>query len=277
MNRLPGKILMTGVGLIVMVNAIVLGGVAYNRSGEPESMLRLSERELSAPMRRYSNKENSGLALSLNWRVLPRAAHGVNRPSWGYGESPDWLDRDKIVALGFERSVLGQFPDAPSRVRQPLPRDVLLVLELDGAAYQAALAQAAQSMAAASAESKARAGDALKREQGESSRLFVVDAGLNLATLRAQYPDRSRYAIVHGQVRVNWAMDKNRAVPIAFVSGVDPDSLHVPVGWRHVFDGAPAVARAGQASAHYAVEVKFGKRLEPWISQATHVEAAAPQ
>ena len=33
-----------GVGLIVVVNAVALLGAAYNRSGEPESVLRLSER-----------------------------------------------------------------------------------------------------------------------------------------------------------------------------------------------------------------------------------------
>ena len=66
MSRWPKHSLIAGVGLIVVVNAIVLGGVAYNRSSEPESALRLSERELAAPMRGYGNKENSGIALALN-------------------------------------------------------------------------------------------------------------------------------------------------------------------------------------------------------------------
>jgi hypothetical protein len=34
----------------------------------------------------------------------------------------------------------------------------------------------------------------LKREQEENSRLFVVNAGLDVAALRTQYSDCSRYA-----------------------------------------------------------------------------------
>ena len=39
----------TGLALIAVVNGIAISGVAYNRSGEPESKLRLSERELYPP------------------------------------------------------------------------------------------------------------------------------------------------------------------------------------------------------------------------------------
>ena len=107
MNRWTKYSLIAGVGLIVVVNAIVLGGVAYNRSSEPESALRLSERELAAPMRGYGNKENSGIALALNWRVLPAETHDAKKNAWAYaynGGSPDWLNPTKMLALGFERS-----------------------------------------------------------------------------------------------------------------------------------------------------------------------------
>ena len=60
-----------GLALITGVNAIALGGVAYNRSGEAESTLRLSERELRAPYKWSGSKENSGLALHLDWRTSP--------------------------------------------------------------------------------------------------------------------------------------------------------------------------------------------------------------
>jgi hypothetical protein len=277
MNGLPKKTLIAGVGLIVVVNAIVLGGVAYNRSGEPESALHLSDRELTAPTRWYGNKENSGLALALNWRVLPPAPHDPNKHSWASDGTADWLNEAKMVALGFEKSMPNQYPDKLSRIREPLPKDVLLVLELDGPAYQAALARAVKSSEGASAEAKTPASDALKREQHESSRLFVVDAGLDVAALRAQYPDRSRYAIVHGQVRANWRFDQNGAALAGFVSHVSPESVHVPLDWRQVFEGASAVRGDGPSPVAYAVEVKFGQRLEPWISQARRVTPSAPR
>ena len=40
----------------------------------------------------------------------------------------------------------------------------------------------------------------LVREENESSRLFVIDAGLDSAALRTKYPDRARYAIVQGVI-----------------------------------------------------------------------------
>lgn len=277
MNWLPKQTLIAGVGLIVMVNAIVLGGVAYNRSGEPESSLRLSERELTLPMRGYGNQENSGLALALNWRVLPPETQNSKQHLWGPGISPAWLNQAKMVALGFERPVLNPSPDGPLRIRQPLPRDVFVVLELDGAAYQAALARAIKSSEVASATAKAHASDVLKREQSKNSRLFVVDAGLDVAALRAQHPDRSRYAIVRGQVRANLDIDKDGAAPAGFVSGVGPDSLSVPLDWRHVFDSSSAVRRDDQVPFGYAVEVKFGQRLEPWVSQAMRIAPSTPK
>jgi hypothetical protein len=274
MNRWPKHSLIAGVSLIVVVNAIALGGVAYNRSSNPESTLRLSERELGAPMRGYGNKENSGIALALNWRVLPPDTHDAKKHAWAYaynGGSPDWLNPTKMLALGFEKSAVGRSPDEQSRPRLPLSRDVLLVLELDGATYQAALARAVRFSEVASAQEKEQASDVLKREKDVNSRLFVVDAGLDVAALRAQYPDRSRYAIVHGQVRPNWTVEKDSAAPAGVITDVSANSLNVPLEWRDVFVGAPAVRRDSQTSVRYTVDVKFGQRLEPWIGQATRV------
>ena len=62
--------LIAGLGLILGVNAIVLGGVAYNRSGEPESLLQLSERELYTPfgraLRHVATQSYSATTLRMN-------------------------------------------------------------------------------------------------------------------------------------------------------------------------------------------------------------------
>ena len=63
------RTLLAGIALILAVNAVALAGVAYNRSGEPDSVLRLTERELQASYGWHGSAENSGAALTLRWRV----------------------------------------------------------------------------------------------------------------------------------------------------------------------------------------------------------------
>ena len=61
----------------------------------------------------------------------------------------------------------------------------------------------------------------LKHEQGEASRLFIVDAGLDLAALRQRYPERQRYAIVKGRVRPWSAVDEGRTLVGGYISRTD--------------------------------------------------------
>ena len=119
-----------GLALIAGVNAIALGGAAYNRSGEAESSLRLSERELHLPYVWRGNKENSGVELKLDWRVLPPEPRNAKDASWrysGYGTMPDWLDEAKMTALGFDASKVGGRGYSERSAERLLTRDVLLV------------------------------------------------------------------------------------------------------------------------------------------------------
>ena len=45
--------LVAGLGLIALTNAVALLGVAWNRSGEPDATLQLSQRELQPPYYGY--------------------------------------------------------------------------------------------------------------------------------------------------------------------------------------------------------------------------------
>ncbi len=45
------KILIAGLGIIIATNVIALAGVAYNRPGQPEATIELTERELAMPYR----------------------------------------------------------------------------------------------------------------------------------------------------------------------------------------------------------------------------------
>jgi len=55
--------LIIGIALMALTNAVALIGVAYNRSGEPESELRLTQRELAAPYWRGIDRESGGIEL----------------------------------------------------------------------------------------------------------------------------------------------------------------------------------------------------------------------
>jgi hypothetical protein len=266
--------LIVGLALIMLTNAVALLGVYWNRSGGPESMLTLTERELQQPYGWGMTRENSGVSLRINWRV-PSAERSR---SYSYsGGSPVWLDQAKMASLGFDASPAGMQGDYRWSSRQ-LSKEVLLVMELDGPSYQHALQQAQQYAAeqdtklAALPDDKAmqdnakRAHEEARREEQENSRLFAVDAGLDLNNLRAQYHDRNRYAIVRAQVR---PMSGNEQSKIAgYIAKISIDEINVPHEYHSAFDirVRPAAMRLQTSGRRkFEARVAFGQRLEPWL------------
>jgi len=189
------RTLIAGVALILAVNVILLAGVAYNRSGDRTSSLQLSEREARLPYGRWDGKENSGVVLSLVWRI--RCGNDTPEADYGAYGAADWLDQGKLLALGFDLS-----PDrAERKFKQWRTKEVLLIPKLDGLGHRQSLARAQKrgddeeklNLAnPGNAEVKQRAPQAKENadhEEHENSRLFIIDAGLDAETLRAQYPD----------------------------------------------------------------------------------------
>jgi hypothetical protein len=283
MPRSRRGFLLAGVGLILAANAVALGGAAWNRSGDPESTLRLSERELRVVGEPVLDRENSGMALRLRWRTLPRRAgpedefHGLG---YAYGGPPKWLDGSKLAELGFD-TARKRVPGG--REHDAIPaKEVFLVLELDGAAYQAALERARQDSQRAKAaqagkagardpegESK-RAAERLRREESTSSRLFVIDAGLDAGALRARYPDRARHSIVRGQVRPYWDTQSDATgALVGQVVGPSVGKINVPLEFQPLLANAGERALRGEEDAQpprREITVAFGRRLEPWIT-----------
>ena len=273
-----------GLGLVALTNAVALLGVVYNRSGEPESKVTLTQRELHTPYRWYGNRENSGLALGLVWRVLNEESVATQTYAWRYagiGGTPAWLDKARMQALGFDTSAPFGDSDPRGRARyeKQLPREVLLVLELDGPAYRRSLELATEYAARDEAKLAAIPGDkelgtraknareALEWETNRNSRLFVVDAGLESAALRAKYPDASRYAIVHGQVRLE-NRSRNSGNVRGYVSRLSIESINVPFALRETFGTAAPIGDVDQNLPPFVATVAFGKRFEPWIAVA---------
>ncbi|MDH4234902.1 MAG: DUF4824 family protein, partial [Gallionella sp.] len=235
-----------------------------------ESVLKLTQRELQPP---YwgANLENSGMSLRLSWRV-PSGDR-----SWNYsfsGGAPDWLDQAKMESLGFDASVVRGMEDNYRRTSRQLGKEVLLVLEMDGQAYQQVLQRTRQNAAVQDAKLAAtpdveelkrkakQAQDELKREEQDNSRLFAVDAGLSQAALRAQYPDRNRYAIVRAQVRP-WSSGAQGKIA-GYIDSISIDAINVPYEHRAMFERRMAVAQP-TARQGFEASVAFGQRLEPWL------------
>ncbi len=279
--------LIMGLALIVMTNAVALLGVAYNRSGSPESQLVLSQRELELPGWQRYNGEDSNLVLRLRWRVIQPDMDGQNAAwsSYDFG-SPEWLDEKKLLELGVDLPRVDANAQYHNKGLQNkgLQKDVLLVLEMNGTTYQRALErtraylakeQAVLNVTPGSQEFARRlkvASDALVREQSEKSRLFVVDAGLDASVLRAKYPARDRYIIVHGRIYPAYRRSDGgqRDRWSGFIGGLDNDRISVPLQWRQVFESArnsgAVIANKGTA---FEVVVAFGQRYEPWLVSAT--------
>lgn len=253
--------LLAGLALIGLANAIALAGVWYNRSGEADSRLLLSGRELQRSYD-WSQHENSGLALRLDWR-LPSDFGSDER------YRPRTLDEAKLLGLGFD------LPDAEGkRHYRRHSREVLVVLELDGPARKAELERERQlrekaraALAAEPADKRLQDADRAAREYLEQeeqlrSRLFAVDAGLDREALRARYPDRSRYALVPGNLHA-WIQDKRLTGQIGQLRIAE---INVPHAWRENLGKELTRDSHDKQPPRVQLEVSFGRRLEPWLS-----------
>lgn len=281
------KTFLAAAAVVAVANAVALGGVWYNRSGEPESRLVLSEREFARPWGWRGGKENSGLSLSLQWRVADGSADPEHyAPYYGsYGGSPPWLDARRMAELGYDTSQV----DTSDRNRRRAferqsEREVFVVLELAGPAWLDAVERARRHQAKqeallqASPEAKEfvqrdkQAREYLKQEETKNSRLFAVDVGRDLATLRAKYPDRGRYMILKGKLRPRLVYREKKTVVGGYLSELAGTQIHVPHVLHDSFErllrpDSPSRHRqlSANEAAPFTLAVRVGQRLEPWI------------
>jgi len=273
--RKSAWMLIGGLGIIAATNAIALLGVAYNRAGEPASRVELTERELILPVEWGIARESSAIFLKLRWRVACERIEGYGGLG-AYCATP-WLSRAKLAELGFNVTPAADTPQGERHYERLQSRELYLVTEVNGAAYQAALAQARdwaekeQALAALNpgnkemAERARRARDRVREEEESNSRLFVIDAGRDADALRARYPDGTRYAIVRGRVQ-----PPRTSKGQGYVEELSIDRLYVPRPLRELF--VPLIDRVGRGDQsprpRYTVLVAYGARAEPWLIDA---------
>ncbi len=273
-------------GLILVTNAVALGGVAMNRRGTPDAALTLTERELPPG---YVGEEDTGLSLRLDWDG--RA---------GGEDSDNWLDRDRLQSLGFDCSVPPDDPRAELHYGKVLPLQRYAVLEFEGESWRRWLADQEKEIETLRArvarhreteqtlkEREAR----LAADRVGRSRLFLVDVGGDPADLRRLHPDRARFIVAPAVVRIDfsagWKSPDGTDHPPRLngqVSEILVQEIHVPLSLRPILDqlrradekaAGPAgwsslERRYGPVAIHpprYEVILSYGRRLEPWIAE----------
>lgn len=270
--------LLLGLAIIALSNAVALGGAAYNRSGVPTSQPTLTERELGLSYNYGFAAENSGLSLQLHWRVLDDKN---TTAYYSYWSPTKWLDTDKLASLGFDVSYSLDKPDSANHYQKAINREVFLVLENDGAAYQKVLQQKQAKLTEAQAllqqnpdkdeftKRLKRTTDELEVEQKENSRLFVIDAGLDYAELRQKYSDNKQYLIVRGLVDLRYSGTYNKSPYLqGAIKQLSVTRVNVPL--QHAAVLAPLLVdrtyrRGRKLPPRYEVSLKYGLRYEPWI------------
>ena len=282
--------------LIFVTNTAALVGMASNRRGEPDARLLLTERELPVG---WADEENSGIALRLRWEIWSLGGE-PGQADQGYGRMADWLDREKLEAIGFDCSKPLEDDDAELWYDKQLPRRAYAVLEYQGDAWREWLA--VQEWEIAELRRQVAKGEEPKRalknreEQFEKqrhgrSRLFLIDAGPDPVALRERYPDRSRAIITPAVVDLSYFRPwdgRTDTLGDPTIRGrifeVLIESIHVARRHRAVidaireeerraaadsdeegFESAITYHRSGIQRPRYAVELHYGRRHEPWI------------
>jgi len=261
--------------ILVATNTVLLSGVVSNRSGKPETQIVLTERELQLPYQ--GHEENSGLALRLTWRALGKVDDYSTYSDW---RTPVWLSAEKLEALGFNISNHLSSAGKTTFYKQPIPKEIFIVLEIDGAPYREAVKRAEVALQTEKNSFKLPPGDKrlrdnferakkrLKREQNEASRLFAIDAGLDSSELRETFGDKTRFLITKGLIEARYYHDKNKKKIIGCISGLSVANIHVPLKHRQVFDSiiAREESRRNDFKApRFEVTLAYGSHFEPWI------------
>jgi len=273
------KAMIAGVSLIIVTNAIVLAGVSYNRSGEPESTITLTERELSLPYRYLGKDENSGIHLRLTHRSRD---NGYFSRDYQPAESLDWFNKEKLAELGFDVSQPFSSDEDKRYYQRLSEKEVILVLEYNGMAYQGVLEAAQKHVDDLLAEQTQnngnklnRAENNLSREKTSASRLFVIDTGLDRNVLREKYADRTKYLLMKGLVKARIANNRSSGPRlVGYIKSLSNKTVHVPLQHHDVLEAAVAegARRKQNEPPRFEATITIGQRLEPWVVGVERLE-----
>lgn len=279
--------------LLVVVNAVVLAGIAYNRSGSPAATITLTERELPLiSYYSYTDRENTGLSLHLDWSTGDLFPGLISIWKHRDSEKTEWFDKAKLEAIGFECKLPLDDPGAELHYQKMLPRKTYAVLEYEGAAWEAWLADSRAYLAKTEIqiqkgpnpeEQLKKAREDFDREVRTHTRLFIIDVANDPATLRMKYGKQNRFLIFPAIARLEYfssymKSDKKKepARIMGAVADILTDTIYVPKEHRDILEKLLRNSRQRRESSYdysgyrerepsYEVKIHVGRRAEPWI------------
>lgn len=264
--------LLAAIAILVLSNAFVLAQVAMNRSGEPDSEMTLTARELQY----YgSRNDESGVLLMLRWtNTAPEYPPGLPRDAAG------WFDQKKLEELGFDLSVPSGSPKAARFYENLRSREVFVALEFEGPAWEAWLKDREPRLETETGYGpQVSLADRFGIESQTTPRLVTIDVARDPAELRRKYPDRKRVMILPALVRVKLEPEHRPSVgaPLrpAYLRGAITrlaiESINVPQPLSRRLEGQsylPWTYDGKQVkinSPPYAATLRVGSKYEPWV------------
>lgn len=267
--------------VLAITNIFVLTGVNLNRSGEPTSHTILTQRELREPHIYNLNKDNNAIFLRFDYRY----------------DMDDWLNEEGLEKLGFD---IEGYRNSKVQKRFLPKKEVFIVLENDGNAYQKSLKRAEERVIEKELlYNKDLNNEVLKHqmtqlktkllsEQLSNSRLFAIDAGLSYEKLRQKYDNIRKYIIVKGVIRPYTKYNAPDGF-FVFIEKLSIPKLYIPLKhskWlRELSDKIEKERnfytylldydygfRKFNKKPGYQVELKYGKHYEPWVVSVDKIE-----
>jgi len=265
-------LLLAAVGLLVVSNAFVLAHVAMNRSGEPDSEMQLTARELQY----YGNRnDQSSVIFMLRWtNTAPEYPTGP--PS----DAPGWFDEKKLEELGFDLSVPASSPKAARFYENLRSREIFVALEYDGPAWEAWRKDREPRLETeGSYGPQVTLPDRVEIERQTTPRLITIDVARDPVELRRKYPDRKRVMILQVLVRAKLEPEQRASLtaPLrpAYLRGAITrlaiESINVPQPLSRRLEGQSYTPwtydgnRVKIQQPPYSVTLRVGSKYEPWV------------
>jgi Domain of unknown function (DUF4824) len=277
------------IGLVLLANAVVLGGIALNRADVPQAEITLTEREVPLDYGAFRDDENTGVSLRLAWDETTYGSPGVQwARRW---KKLSWFGQEKLEVIGYDCSVPPSHAEAPSYYGKMLPKEVFVVLEYEGEAWETFLQKGEERLACwqncvhneeSSLKNLEQFREVFTEQQTTASRLMVIDVGADPISLRTRYPDGSQFLILRGLVQLWYITPENTSSDEQFppyvrgrVKEILIERIHVPREFREELkelyqakygnDGSKR-KRYQLTEPSYEVSLKFGSRYEPWVT-----------
>jgi Domain of unknown function (DUF4824) len=266
-------LLLAAIALLVVSNVVVLAHVAMNRSGEPDSEMELTARELQY----YgSRSDESGVALMLRWtNTAPEYPPGPPTDAQG------WFDSKKLEELGFDLSVPADSPKASRFYGNLRSRAAFVALEWEGPAFEAWLTDREPRLQTETSYGpQVSLQERVEIERQTTPRLVAIDVSRDGAGLRRKYPDRKRVMILQGLVRAMLQPEGriSAGAPLrpAYLRGAITrlaiESINVPEPLSRRLNGqsySPWTYDGNQVKINqppYSVLLRVGSKYEPWVA-----------